>query len=108
MSPSDNKAVLFCPSCSRMMRVPTDCGPLVVTCPRCRHRFDWGPPAHTDEPGSHGGGMTPSDPPQEPQPASTDEPDSRGGFSDLIMETVIGNLWLCMGLAVGVVLFGSY
>ena len=34
-----------CPGCGRRVRVPTLRGPLRLTCPACRVRWDWSPPA---------------------------------------------------------------
>src|SRR5437879_4307376 len=33
--------VLLCPVCRQKVRVPTGLGKLVVTCPKCRHRWEW-------------------------------------------------------------------
>jgi hypothetical protein len=33
--------ILPCPSCCRLLRVPTNRGELVLTCPICRNRWDW-------------------------------------------------------------------
>lgn len=36
--------VLPCPKCEQKLRVPIDRGVLTLTCPKCRHRWDWEPP----------------------------------------------------------------
>lgn len=38
-------AVMPCPSCGQRLRIPIDRGRLIVTCPACRHRWDWGGPS---------------------------------------------------------------
>jgi len=40
--------ILPCPQCQRRLRVPTDRGELVLTCPVCRTRWDYGPPRPED------------------------------------------------------------
>ena len=35
--------ILPCPNCRRRLRVPTDRGELILTCPACRARWDWSP-----------------------------------------------------------------
>lgn len=35
--------ILPCPRCLRRLRVPIDRGELVLTCPECRHRWEWSP-----------------------------------------------------------------
>ena len=37
--------ILTCVNCRRLLRVPLDRGDLILTCPRCRTRWDWSPPA---------------------------------------------------------------
>lgn len=34
-----------CPACGRRLRIPLLRGPLALTCPACRGRWDWAPPA---------------------------------------------------------------
>jgi hypothetical protein len=41
--PSSNKTVTSCPSCAQKLRAPLDRGELVLTCPKCRHSWTWGP-----------------------------------------------------------------
>jgi hypothetical protein len=36
-------AILPCPNCRRLLRVPTNRGELVLTCPICRNRWEWSP-----------------------------------------------------------------
>jgi hypothetical protein len=35
--------ILPCPSCRRRLRIPTDRGKLLLTCPVCRTRWAWSP-----------------------------------------------------------------
>ena len=50
-------AILPCPNCRRPLRVPTDRGELVLTCPVCSKRWDWSPPAEETPPmGMNSGG----------------------------------------------------
>ena len=36
--------ILPCPNCRQLLRVPTNRGELILTCPLCRTRWDWLPP----------------------------------------------------------------
>jgi hypothetical protein len=36
------KVITTCANCQGKLRVPGDLGVLIVTCPRCRHRWEWG------------------------------------------------------------------
>jgi hypothetical protein len=36
-----NSKVLACRNCGQQFRIPTDRGKLLVTCPKCRHEWDW-------------------------------------------------------------------
>jgi hypothetical protein len=38
---SDTNVVERCPSCGQKLRFPSHLGPLIVTCPPCKHRWDW-------------------------------------------------------------------
>ncbi len=38
-----------CPICNLRLRVPLDCGDLRLTCPKCRHFWDWAAPASVQE-----------------------------------------------------------
>jgi uncharacterized protein YbaR (Trm112 family) len=48
--------ILPCPNCHRLLRVPIDRGELILTCPRCRTRWDWSPPAVGDQQTERGWG----------------------------------------------------
>lgn len=41
---SKQNTIILCLKCQQLLRVPTDRGTLNVTCTKCRHRWDWGPP----------------------------------------------------------------
>lgn len=45
----DTCAILPCPICGQQLRVPTDRGNLQLTCPKCRHRWDWVVPPPSEE-----------------------------------------------------------
>src|SRR4051794_11249034 len=47
--------ILPCPGCPQLLRVPTDRGELVLTCPLCRTRWDWSP-SHGCDPRQGGWG----------------------------------------------------
>lgn len=37
------KAIVVCSECTQKLRLPLDRGALVVTCPKCNHRWTWSP-----------------------------------------------------------------
>ena len=45
--------ILPCPNCRRLLRVPTDRGELVLTCPICRTCWDWSPSGGHEPPLGH-------------------------------------------------------
>src|SRR5262249_39919076 len=69
--------ILPCPHCRRRLRVPTDRGELVLTCPICRTRWDYEPPRPDDmrfldeEVVLIGEGVAPGTPGPAPGPQST-------------------------------------
>ena len=40
-TPPPDHQILACPHCQQKLRLPTHQGTLAVTCPQCRHQFDW-------------------------------------------------------------------
>src|SRR5688572_3879581 len=90
--------ILPCPNCRRNLRVPTDRGELILTCPICRTRWDWSPPhpdvlviddevlVIADEP------SRPGDPGPDPSPQGDDDDEwERGPTPD--GNPTAGDLW---------------
>lgn len=42
-SPNTDKVVTSCPSCSQKLHAPSHLGKLILTCPKCKHRWQWQP-----------------------------------------------------------------
>ena len=86
--------ILPCPNCRQWLRVPTDRGGLILTCPTCRTRWDWSP---TQE-GSPGRQAPDASPPVTAAQAERTDADDRVGLdprklSDfMVREAVITDL----------------
>ena len=41
--PQVEKTIIACPSCSQKLRAPSDLGELTLSCPKCKHSWQWVP-----------------------------------------------------------------
>lgn len=69
----EHKTTIFCIDCGRSLRVPVNRGAIRVTCPACKHKFDWSSGGHAQLDGAQVRQSLPTHKGQSPSIATTEK-----------------------------------